>query len=710
MSSSHPPHQHPSTPSHASHAQKELVPSLLLHHATFRNDASELGRLLQQHKYDVNAVDLYGNTPLHIAVMMAHAPCIDILVSHGAKVSLKNKAGWNPIHEATSLGDRVVLAKLWTSYKKRARESQEFAGLLGHLHKLPDFRAVFQYKVSSWLPLIGRFLPSDNFTIAKRGTSIRIDCNLLDFKNMTWIRHPFSFLLKPKPKGEIEKNKNFLQNLASSVRRASGSDDFFRAGSPEAEASQLNPRQPFLVLTMDHETKQWNLANVDEEEEQKRHEEQQKAAAKAAAKPSNASKSSDSIVSSSALPSSSSSSSSSSPPHDVDLEFELDDFQSAPITSAFSPGRLIFRPLLNRNWGTWAGWTSLLWWGGSSNANADDPKAKYSAPPPTGHRFQSELIGQWNARVYAIENIRIHILRRYEHLTQEEREALHARGAKFRSMVSNPAKMAAHLQQSSNDDENEEEADESSDEEQEEGHGEHKQTEKTSITKPSSAAKSVAELDPSAKPQHQQHSEKSKKPKKKVTHHASLAVPPACPVPFESYFHAGNQVAYSAVEAEELFSKERERAHEEQLARAAESGEVDHEEVLVLKEDERSEADGTQAAGADSKSDQAEGASSSETHPGAAAADGSEENEDGTSQPRGLISGAHAHYTLVPENTKYPYIHLGRRKIELEVAKKKVRWNAVTSRTLLNSTKSELRPRGAEFLFVFLLFVFFRLV
>jgi ankyrin repeat protein len=116
------------------------IPSLLLHHATFRNDVAELQRLLDLKKYDVDCCDAYGNTALHLAVMLRHSLCTTLLLQHGVDVGIKNRDGWSALHEATSIGDRDTLRALWVAYKAKQDKLQELSGLLSHLKALPDFR------------------------------------------------------------------------------------------------------------------------------------------------------------------------------------------------------------------------------------------------------------------------------------------------------------------------------------------------------------------------------------------------------------------------------------------------------------------------------------------------------------------------------------------------------------------------------------------
>lgn len=59
-------------------------------------------RLIQRSQYlDLDAIDLNGDTPLHIAAARGHLEALDRLLKFGADGDLKNKSLLAPIHVAT---------------------------------------------------------------------------------------------------------------------------------------------------------------------------------------------------------------------------------------------------------------------------------------------------------------------------------------------------------------------------------------------------------------------------------------------------------------------------------------------------------------------------------------------------------------------------------------------------------------------------------
>ena len=90
--------------------------------AVFRNDLAAVSALLRQEKgVEVAGRDGHGNTALHLAVMLGRRECAQLLLAHGAPVKLKNTAGWSPLAEAISYGERQTIASLLRRLKQQAK-------------------------------------------------------------------------------------------------------------------------------------------------------------------------------------------------------------------------------------------------------------------------------------------------------------------------------------------------------------------------------------------------------------------------------------------------------------------------------------------------------------------------------------------------------------------------------------------------------------
>ena len=179
-----------------------------LHQAVFNNDLKTVSALLrsaQERNIDVGGRDAPGgNTALHLAVMLGRRECVQLLLAHGAPVKLKNTAGWSPLAEAISYGDRQTIASLLRRLKQQARSEMETRRpeMIAGLRKLGDFSLELKWDFSSWVPLVSRILPSDICKISKKGASVRLDTTLVDFSEMRWERGDISFLYRGEEKGD----------------------------------------------------------------------------------------------------------------------------------------------------------------------------------------------------------------------------------------------------------------------------------------------------------------------------------------------------------------------------------------------------------------------------------------------------------------------------------------------------------------------------
>ncbi|KAI0234746.1 Ankyrin repeat domain-containing protein 13C-A [Lamellibrachia satsuma] len=171
-----------------------------MHECVFRGDKKELSKLLRTH--DVTQKDTHGNSPLHLAVMLGHNECVQLLLAHGAPVKVKNALGWTPLAEAISLGDRQTIVTLLRKLKQQSREMLEKRrpDLMKALTELGDFYLELHWDFHSWVPLVSRMLPSDICRIHKRGCCLRMDTTLMDFSDMKWERGDITFLFNGNSK------------------------------------------------------------------------------------------------------------------------------------------------------------------------------------------------------------------------------------------------------------------------------------------------------------------------------------------------------------------------------------------------------------------------------------------------------------------------------------------------------------------------------
>ncbi|XP_018915986.2 ankyrin repeat domain-containing protein 13C [Bemisia tabaci] len=190
-----------------------------LHENVFFGNIVKLNALVESEAHDIAQKDKHGNTPLHLAVMLGREACVYLLLKYGAPVKIKNAAGWSPLAEAVSYGDRQIISSLVRALRRQTREQMEERrpNLVTALKQMGDFYMELKWDFQSWVPLVSRILPSDICRIHKKGSSIRLDTTLVDFNDMRWERGDISFLFN----GDVKPNQSFtvLDNQAQSYQR-----------------------------------------------------------------------------------------------------------------------------------------------------------------------------------------------------------------------------------------------------------------------------------------------------------------------------------------------------------------------------------------------------------------------------------------------------------------------------------------------------------
>ncbi|CAL8075859.1 unnamed protein product [Calicophoron daubneyi] len=147
---------------------------------------------------NVNKIDVYGNTALHIAVMLGHRDCINLLLSYGADAVLKNREGWSALGESISYGSYSLTLTLYERLRNqllRPEKVSEFARLLS---AIPDCQLDFDWEIVSWVPFVSDMLPSDTCRVRKVGGCLRLDTSLLEFTSVNHGRGDLSIVFNPR--------------------------------------------------------------------------------------------------------------------------------------------------------------------------------------------------------------------------------------------------------------------------------------------------------------------------------------------------------------------------------------------------------------------------------------------------------------------------------------------------------------------------------
>lgn len=75
-----------------------------LHDGAKKGLADEVERYLAYGICEVNELDRFGQTALHIACYEGHIDIVRILIRKMANLNVQDKNGWSPLHSAASVG------------------------------------------------------------------------------------------------------------------------------------------------------------------------------------------------------------------------------------------------------------------------------------------------------------------------------------------------------------------------------------------------------------------------------------------------------------------------------------------------------------------------------------------------------------------------------------------------------------------------------
>ncbi|KAL4157745.1 hypothetical protein PRNP1_003530 [Phytophthora ramorum] len=145
--------------------------------------------------------DARGNRALHLALKFAHrnaTAIVKALLDAGARVRSRDTDGWKAIHHAVVSENEEILRLLVRREKEQAPAllQKKIDSICPRLAQIPDFYCEMLIDVSTWIPGVSRWLPSDTVKIWKAGQDIRFDVTLVGFEDGKWDRGDLSFLLQ----------------------------------------------------------------------------------------------------------------------------------------------------------------------------------------------------------------------------------------------------------------------------------------------------------------------------------------------------------------------------------------------------------------------------------------------------------------------------------------------------------------------------------
>ncbi len=176
---------------------ESVLSSLVVHFAVWDDDISRLEAIIASGTAHLEALNRRGETPLLLAYRLGRLGCARVLLAAGAAPNARTPDGWEAFHIAalsnkTELVREAVMASLRetdAAFQRRGKRADAV------LSAMPDFVLKLRWDLSSWVPLVGSLMPSDNVTISKRGSSIRVDTTLLGMNGLKWERGSVSLIV-----------------------------------------------------------------------------------------------------------------------------------------------------------------------------------------------------------------------------------------------------------------------------------------------------------------------------------------------------------------------------------------------------------------------------------------------------------------------------------------------------------------------------------
>ncbi len=135
-----------------------------------------------------------------------------LLLSMGADFKKKDKFNFTPLDIAVSYNNKEIVSILYDRYVKRRSEKfrRNLRQISNYFKTMNDFYVELKWKVH--VPLLSFLCPYDVCPIWKKGTDIRMDTSFVDFKSLSTVRNPNSFMM-------LTNNNNNKINLVKCDRK-----------------------------------------------------------------------------------------------------------------------------------------------------------------------------------------------------------------------------------------------------------------------------------------------------------------------------------------------------------------------------------------------------------------------------------------------------------------------------------------------------------
>jgi len=171
-----------------------------LHYLIWEQDYSNVAKYIRSDEfemYEFERIDPRGRTPLHLAISLGLFEIARLLLSSGANPTSKNAGGWSALHEAVSTGDPELVIEILVN-RMSFRKQMEVLGrnaIMKHFFNMDNIYLEMKWEITSIIPLVGRFCPSDTMRLWKSGNHIRVDFSLVGIEKLSWQRGNRSILV-----------------------------------------------------------------------------------------------------------------------------------------------------------------------------------------------------------------------------------------------------------------------------------------------------------------------------------------------------------------------------------------------------------------------------------------------------------------------------------------------------------------------------------
>lgn len=133
------------------------------------------------------------------------------LLESGAIMRIKDREMWptmyRVLHQLKSDPEFVVKTLQIGADQAASEALRRGPYMHAALAAIPDLTATVKFEFNTWVPLLGRLLPSDTCVLRKIGAGVRLDCSLAGFtaSRLAWRRGQLSFILtEPEDRSYID--------------------------------------------------------------------------------------------------------------------------------------------------------------------------------------------------------------------------------------------------------------------------------------------------------------------------------------------------------------------------------------------------------------------------------------------------------------------------------------------------------------------------